>query len=208
MKRLLLLVLLMLSAMSLRGWADSPAETLTIYTKFAHLPSARAIESMKAELVVIMLPFDLLYDWRSLDRANGHDVVAQVLVVSFVGACRADLLPPTGLSGSTLGEIHIVDGEILPFADVDCDKIRELINAPLAIAADRDALLGRAMARVLAHEMYHLLVHTTVHASSGIAKAFFSKADLACNRLKFDERQLRLMRDVGSLSALGASPGL
>jgi len=197
MKRTMLFCVLMFSAMALPGQADESTGALTIYTRFAHPPSALLVGRMKTELDAIMLPFNLRFDWRSLEQANGHEVVAEVVVVNFKGACQVDTLVHGSSPIGTLGWTHIADGEILPFADVDCDKIRELMTTALAVSppAEREGLLGRAMARVLAHELYHFLAHTTKHASSGIAKASYTEAELASNCLRFDEAQLRLVRE-------------
>jgi hypothetical protein len=205
-------VLLMLSAIALRGQIDQPAGVLTIYTRFASPASALSIGEMRAELDAIMLPFHMRFDWRSLDNASGHEVVAEVVVVSFKGACRVDSVPLWGPPAGTLGWTHIADGEILPFADVDCDKIRELITTPLAVShpMEREGLLGRAMARVLAHELYHFLAHTTKHASTGIAKASYSGAELASNSLRFDPAQLHMVlggTDLALQTACGGPRG-
>jgi hypothetical protein len=192
-------VLLMISATTLQGQFDGPANTLTIYTQFVHPPSPRSIEYMRTELDAIMLPFNLRLEWRPLELANGAGVAAEIVVVSFKGECQADGALPGRSSAGSLGLTHIVDGEILPFADVDCDKIREIMTSPLATSPpmEREGLLGRAMARVLAHELYHFLAHTTRHASYGIAKAYYTGADLASQRLRFDEAQLRVVRESG-----------
>jgi len=202
-------VLLTLSALALHSQVDEPAAALTIYTRFAHPPSALSIGYMETELDAIMLPFHLRFDWRSLEQASGHEVVAEVVVVGFQGACRVDTLPPWGSPAGTLGLTHMTDGEILPFADVDCDRIREVMTSALAISppVERERLLGRAMARVLAHELYHFLVHTTKHASTGIAKASYTAAELASNCLRFDEAQLRIARASSPHRSAGEIPG-
>jgi len=199
MKRLPPFVLLMLFAITLRGQIDEPAGALTIYTRFAHPPSALSIGYMKTELDAVMLPFNLRLDWRSLEHVSGHEVVAEVMVVSFQGACQVDTLPPWKPSAGTLGWTHVADGQILPFADVDCDKIRELLVSTLGPASppERARLLGRAMARVLAHELYHFLAHTTKHASAGIAKASYTGIELASTSFRFDEAQLRFKDTSG-----------
>ncbi len=185
-------VLLMLSAIALRGQTEEPTDALTIYTRFAHPPSSLSLDSMKAELDAVMVPFHFRFYWRPLENVTGHEVVAEVMVVTFKGVCRIDTLPPWGSPPGTLGWTHIADGVILPFADVDCDQIRELMASTLATSSplQREVLMGRAMARVLAHEMYHFLAHTTKHASSGLAKAHYTGADLARNLMRFDEAQL------------------
>ncbi len=204
MKFSMAFVLLMFSAIALRGQIDEPAGGLTIYTRFTHSPSALSIAYMKTELDAIMLPFSLRLDWRSLEQGSGHENATDLVVVSFRGVCQADTLPHWNPSAGMLGWTHIADGQILPFADVDCDSIRRLMTASLACAGppERERLLGRAMARVLAHELYHFLARTTKHASTGIAKASYSSADLAYGFLRFDEAQLRsVRRKPGSVPA-------
>jgi len=107
-----------------------------------------------------------------------------------------------------LGSTHIADGRIPPFADVDCDRIRELMVSSLAPASpqERERLLGHAMARVLAHELYHFLAHTTKHASTGIAKASYTGTELAAGVLRFDEAQLRSVREKDAGRTLAAAP--
>ena len=197
MKFFRLFVLLMLSAIALRGQSDELAGALTIYTRFAHPPSPLSIGYMKTELDAIMLPFNLRFDWRALEAASGSEAVAEIVVVSFKGACLADTLIHWEPSAHMLGSTHIADGQILPFADVDCDRIRELMASSLAPASpsERERLLGHAMARVLAHELYHFLAHTTKHASTGIAKASYTGNELAAGVLRFDEVQLRSVRE-------------
>jgi hypothetical protein len=199
MRRLMLPLLLALPASAFSGptaeGAPAPSP-VTIYTQFAHPPSAVSVEHMKAELDAIMAPLDLHFAWRSLEQANGHEALFEIVVVSFQGTCRSDGLLPEELPVRALGWTHIADGQVLPFSEVDCDRIRGLMNSPLAAAApgERARLLGRAMARVLAHELYHFFTNTTNHAHSGIAKACYTGAELAGEQLRFEDAQLRKVR--------------
>jgi hypothetical protein len=175
---------------------DVPAEAVrpvTIYTQFAHPPAVVSIEEMKIELDAIMVPLDLQFDWRSLEQASGREASAELVVVSFKGECQSEWRPQQ-LQKGPLGWTHMADGAILPFADVDCDRIRDLMTHSLAMAVppERARMLGRAMARVLAHELYHFLMNTTRHSSSGIAKASYTAAELTCPYLRFDDAHLRL----------------
>ena len=192
-------LMLALSATVLSGQSgDDPAENqITIYTQFQHPPDAELIEPMQTELDEIMASLGLRFDWRSLDTANGHDVMAEILVVNFKGTCQSGDLAPEVSRGGALGWTHISDGEVLPFADVDCDKIRVLLTSPAASvpSLERERMLGRAMARVLAHEMYHFFTNSTKHAASGIAKAFYSSRELASPHLSFEEAQIHEVRE-------------
>jgi len=86
-------------------------------------------------------------------------------------------------------------GKVLPFADIDCDSVRKLIDRELrrASAGLREDILGRAMGRVVAHELYHILLHTTSHGRDGLARPAQSRSDLLSAQRTFapaDERKL------------------
>lgn len=186
-------------AMAFPSQKEMPREVageITIYTQFAQLPEAISVENMKQELSTIMAPLGVHFDWRLLEEATGHQVSAELMVVNFQGHCKADWPTPIPSRSGPLGWTHIADGEILPFAGVDCDRIREILVQPLAEASplQRARMMGRGMARVLAHELYHFLMNTTKHASTGIAKPSYSAGELAGEYLRFDDQHLRLMR--------------
>ena len=198
MKRSMLWLLPMLSAavpVTGRELAGS-APDLTIYTQFANLPTALSVEYMKTELNAIVAPLDLHLEWSSLDETDGHQVKAELLVVRFKGTCQINVLPPGLSHAGALGWTHVSDGQILPFTDVDCDRIRNVMESPLTMAVpmERAKLLGRAMARVLAHEIYHFLTNNTKHSSSGIAKPTYSAGELAAQSLRFEAAELEAIR--------------
>ncbi|MGA2132541.1 MAG: hypothetical protein ABSH50_09630 [Bryobacteraceae bacterium] len=175
---------------------NGDSSQITIYTDFAHSPAAAVIPHMKAELDNIMAPLSLRFDWCSLSEADGRHAVYELVVVRFRGACQVDTLPTPAKSGP-LGWTHVAGGRMLPFTDVDCDRIREIMTLPLAVAApvQRPQLLGRAMGRVLAHELYHFLTNTARHGTGGITKRAYNAADLTTAHLWFDPADLNLLRE-------------
>ena len=193
------LLIFMAPAMVLASQNSLVSSTVAIYTRFAHAPSTLSVEQMKAELDAIMAPSDLHLDWRDMEQTGNRQPTAELMVVSFKGECQADWLTPTASHDSALGWTHISDGQLLPFTDVDCDRIRHLMRQPLSLAPppERAKMLGRAMARVLAHELYHYLLHTTRHASSGLAKASYTASELASVYLRFADTQVLLLRQQG-----------
>jgi len=202
------LVMLLVPAIAPASQKDLPSEVdrpITIYTQFVRQPAGRAIQQMKDELDTIMGPLGLRFEWRSLESANGHDASAELMVVRFKGECQTEWLPSLTTHSGALGWTHVSDGQILPFAGVDCDRIRDLIDHTLAVSLppERSRMLGRAMARVLAHELYHFLFNTPRHASSGIAKSAYSAGELTSEHLSFDDVELRLLRQDKLHSFLG-----
>ena len=176
---------------------------ITVYTQFEHPYAAGSIEIMREELEAIMSPLGLDFTWRDLERSHGNEVSVELVVVTFKGRC--EMTVPVNALGETgaLGWTHISDGSILPFSDVDCDKIRRFI-APEVRSLDqeeRDAVYGRAVGRVLAHELYHVFTNTTRHASWGVAKAFYTSRDLASAQFHFQEKDTNAFR-AGKLKPL------
>jgi len=96
-------------------------------------------------------------------------------------------LGPEG-EGGALGSTKISNGQVLPFSELECDRIRRSI-APLAVGyskEDRESLLGRAMGRVLAHELFHVFAKTEQHGQQGVTKTSYSRKDLVAGSFEFD----------------------
>lgn len=75
---------------------------------------------------------------------------------------------------------HVSDGQVLPFIEVDCDRIRHALFSTMwgEDFQHRDFLLGRALARIIAHELHHV-VHSEVHHSEeGLAQPRLTAASL------------------------------
>jgi len=89
-----------------------------------------------------------------------------------------------------LGQTQVVDGMVLPIADVLCDSVRKLIDRDVrsSPAAERDELLGRALGRVMAHELYHVLLRTRDHGHDGLARPAQSSVELLAARNPFAEQ--------------------
>jgi len=91
-----------------------------------------------------------------------------------------------------------VDGKVLPFSDVECDRVRASIRSANGRQLS-DLVLGRALARVLAHELYHVLARTPTHARAGLAKRSLSGIELSSDRLELkfaDVNRMKAARDA------------
>ena len=175
-------------------WA--PSAPITLYTSFQQEPPADVMEAIQDEVEAIMAPIGLRFEWRNLAGVRGQEASAELAVVTFQGRCNtAGMSAQAKLSGA-LGWTHMSDGEILPFTDVSCDRVREFVQRQLVVAhpEERAGLYGRALGRVLAHELYHIFANTTRHASWGVAKECYTVQDLLTDDFQFQEKESRLLR--------------
>jgi hypothetical protein len=123
-----------------------------------------------------------------IDDRRAEDHFSGLMVVRFHGQCSLEGETAPGFSGAALGFTHSSDGQILPYSQLECDRIHSSIAAMLAgtTPPERDSLMGRAMGRVLAHELFHVLADTGKHGQSGVAKPTYSGKELVADRFDFD----------------------
>jgi hypothetical protein len=198
-------------------WAVLPAPgqvgSVALYTEYQRQPSPVVVQALEEEVDSLMAPEGLRFDWRSLP-ADGRQASTELAVVTFKGRCEVQRSVIIAPLDHRLGWSYISDGEVLPFADVDCEAVgsyvlKELLYLP---AESREKVFGRAVGRVLAHELYHVFARTVHHSAHGVDQPAFSVAELLSDRLVFDDHEpdlhiLRLnpatapKRDTGSPQA-------
>jgi hypothetical protein len=192
--------------LALLGWQMSGAEAIferapiALYVKFERQPSDSATGILQRELHTILSPLGFEFAWRSAANA-GSEVWAALAVVNFKGHCDGgDLVREDRFAGGALGWTHVSDGKILPFTEVDCDRIggflaNGLYSLPIQI---RERVFQRAIARVVAHELYHVFTQKAGHGSWGVAKAEFSTGELLSDSFLFQSREARALRRRGA----------
>ena len=191
------LALFCLLAGVLPAWSETRGATMdpiALYVKFQHDPTPAVTVALRQELSLIMGPIGLDFAWRDLALA-GSDVSTELAVVNFLGHCDTGGMNNRSRFEGALGWTHMSDGQLLPFTDVSCDRVREFTQTGLlGLRADeRDAQYGRALARVLAHELYHIFANTTRHGA-GVAKECYSMADLMNVDFQFREKEIQLLQ--------------
>ena len=193
------LVLFCLLAGVVPGWNETRVATfapITLYTQFQQAPPAGVLEALQEEVEAIMAPIGLRFEWRDLGKTGGHEVSAELAVVTFKGRCDAAGLTSRSRFEGALGWTHVSDGQILPFTDINCDRVRQLTQSGLLVfrAEDRAANYGRALGRVLAHELYHIFASTTRHGSIGVAKESYNMQDLLADDFQFQAKESRMLQ--------------
>ena len=177
--------------------ANSQAESPTaIFTEFEKPAPEAVFAALRAELEAIMQPAGYRFEWRAVKTATGRDVFRELVVVNFKGHCEApQAIGPREVAGP-LGWTHTSGDDVLPFTDVHCDRVQNLLRNELRwdVQTDREKKLGRALARVLAHELYHVFARTKKHGSWGVAKSAYSAAELADKDFLFDDDDIDTLR--------------
>ncbi len=211
-----ILCCLALSALSALGETmGGSGAPLRIYTDFRSQPARNIEDSLHSELAALVSPIGLRLEWRALSAPRFGEASAALVVVGFLGSCDVSGLQPEHIDLGALAWTHISDGVILPFVDVDCNQLRQLLQSRLVrIRADlREHLFGRALARVLGHELYHVFAETRHHANSGVAQPVFTAAELLSEKFDFEEKEFRVLRTSKLRSLLvfhnvgGQAPG-
>jgi hypothetical protein len=190
--------------------ASAAAATLTVALASDHSVSERVTRAMQREVESALAPSGVVLNWKGSNSLNS-EVFERLARVRLRGSCRLDAPISSSLridrrNIEALGQTQVVDGKVLPIADVQCDLIRKLIDRDLRIipASEQDELLGRALGRVMAHELYHVLLRTRAHGHSGLARPAQNSAELLAPRNTFageEERKLaqsEAIADAGS----------
>jgi hypothetical protein len=206
------LVLFCLLAGVFPGWSETRGATfapITLYTQFQQAPPEGVLQALQDEVESIMAPIGLRFEWRNLGKTGAHEVSAELAVVTFKGRCdTANLVTRSRFEGA-LGWTHVSDGQILPFTDVSCDRIREFVQSGLLTyrAEDREEKYGRALGRVLAHELYHIFANTTRHGSVGVAKESYNVQDLLADDFRFEAKESRMLQTSRPRPAVESTAG-
>jgi hypothetical protein len=187
-------VALVCPAFAERALPPALPETLTvaIFPQGHYAPLV--LREMAREVGSILRHSGVKVEWR---LGAGQQVFDEPLaIVKLIGTCNMDLSATRGNPGP-LGWTHAVNGEILPFSEVACDNVRRAIQSEMRAEdwSRGNALLGRAMGRVLAHELFHIVAATKEHTGSGVSQSALSPAELISDRLDLDPAGVELIQD-------------
>jgi hypothetical protein len=192
------LVLIPLSIVNAAARPKITPDPLTIVFRFDGPYSEKSLVEMKRELRTILKDSGIHIDWRDQSNVAAADSFPNLVVVKFRGKCRMEPLPYLYDERGPLAFTYSTDGAVLPFSEIECDKVRSSLHTAM-LGGDHnrsDLLFGRALARVLAHELYHVLAKTHSHAGQGIAEKALSGAQLISERLRLNPAELNQMHDA------------
>ena len=175
-----------LSVLLMSSAAAYAVENLTLLVQFEEKPSPQSVQVMKDELQTLMKT--VAVDWKLLNELGPGESFPDLVVVKFKGSCqvhRSEPIAPFLIDErGPLAFTHTADGQVLPFSEVECDRLRRTLK-PLTRGVSQqtaDILLGRALGRVLAHELYHVRSNTTKHEKEGVNRRGLTLDQLAGKR--------------------------
>jgi hypothetical protein len=186
------------------GALAAESSTIAVFLDFESASSPATIREMETEIATIMKPSGLQFEWHMLNDRKSGESYPDLVVMTFKGVCEEEEplmneLGPVG-RGAPLAFTHISEGKILPFSEVQCDTIRKYIapNVTSSRPQERDAILGRALGRVVAHELYHIVASTTVHAADGVQRSFHTPKELTARQFHFTAHESEVLRATKS----------
>ena len=168
--------------------------------------SRLVVQQMQEELKRTLRGTDAHVEW--LDQSNATKQFAGRRVsVTLLGDCTGDLLD--GAPNGALGWAKVQDGRVLPFVNIDCDRVRAQIS-PEILAEDqvaREVRVGRALGRVLAHELAHVMRRDRVHGEDGLTGERLNARDLLLGSMRLSAADLTpLMPTVSGLRRAAVAP--
>lgn len=152
---------------------------LTVIMDFRGLHSDPTIREMERETGNILKTTGLILDWR-LRKDAFKESYADLVVMTFTGACRFDREPRVYDELGPLASTNTSNNQILPFGQVDCDHVVQSARSAMfgGDFAHADLLVGRALGRVVTHEIVHMLTHSAEHGRDGVFEAALSGRQL------------------------------
>lgn len=147
-------------------------------------PADDFLKLLRREVDHIFQPSGLTLRWES-GRRRQSGIYDRVVVVRLRGRCTAqrvtDFHEGSLVNGSPLGRTYVMDGEVIPHAEVDCDQVaralaelRGRLTTNLIVAN----LYARLAGRVLSHEMMHILLETREHDAADFTRPSLRLEDL------------------------------
>jgi hypothetical protein len=177
--------------------SDNP---VVVYARTDSQLPAQIQEELRTEVGQIMADAGYQIEWRSLAALHRGETAAELAVVTFHGGCAAEDSARPPARSAALGWTHISDGVVLPFAEVDCDRVYALLAPRVKHMQPtaRGRTFARALGRVVAHELYHIFTHGAPHGSSGVAKPVYGADELTTEHFAFASREADLLQRSGS----------
>lgn len=157
------------------------------------------LPAMRAEAGKILTPAGVRICWSDADGGGQAAGQRRLVVVRLVSAGSAGVAVKG--SDGVLAITHMAEGRILPFVDLDVERVGRSIPRLGGFGrAIQPQEYGRALGRVLAHELYHVLSGSAEHDSEGVAKRALNGLELVKSELNLSAQACRRIREPAGLA--------
>ncbi len=170
-----------------------PSDSLTVVLDIKdHHYSPSSLAAMESETQRIFDDTGMKLDWRLKERLPEHAEFSNVVVFTMTGSCRMSMVPLLVDERGPLALTYTSDGEVLPFGEVRCDRIKASLQRSPHPGNGRswDDLFGIALGRVMAHELYHMLSDERGHTESGVTRTSLRADELVSGTVRLDPSAL------------------
>ena len=178
---------LLTTASLLAGNPSPDPQPVTVLMEFTGVRSATSLNALKSELQTILSDSHLQLDLQLKSNLSGA-VSGDLLLFKMKGHCTMSALPIGALSDERgpLAMTHSANGELLPFGEVECDRVRTALQRTVGRGNPEahQTEYGIALARVMAHEIYHMLAKSPAHTKEGLTKEALSSRELSRGTLR------------------------
>jgi hypothetical protein len=173
--------------------------TLLLYVETPHRLSGESLNAMKLELREMLTTPALAFQFISPENALPPAFFESLISVRLVGACNVNESTSVPAAGA-LAFAHSSDGRILPFVEVECDRVRSHVRGAFwgPDCKRSHYLYGRALARVLAHELYHVMTGRKQHTSTGLMRKALTGSQLISDEFELDDPMDQYKNTVSS----------
>ncbi len=194
----------LLLALAQAVWAGTlvppPSPTsLTVVLNYEQPYSQPSFEALQHRLQSILNEVGLKLEVREGSRLQPHEQFSGLVVFHMKGSCSMKALPVGALSDERgpLAMAYSSDGSILPFGEVECDRVRQSLQR---LVGSQDSAMyqkayGSALGMVMAHEIYHMLARSPIHTHKGVTKASLSAREMLEGELSLPKVARLSMRE-------------
>lgn len=161
--------------------ASEPLSPVTVLLSYERPYSRSSFEALQQQLQHVLNDVGIKLEIRERQAAVPHEQFSDLFLFQMKGRCSMDGLPVGALSDErgALAMAYSQDGNILPFGEVECDRVRESLQRLVGRSHPEayQSAFG-ALGMVMAHEIYHMLAHSPHHTRQGVTKESLSAREL------------------------------
>jgi hypothetical protein len=171
----------------------SPEVAVIVHT--GEVFSPQAWQAMQEESGRIALQAGIRVKFVDHAQASGREF-QDLVVFRVTGKCEMDSFPALLDERGPYAWAITHDENVTSFGQVRCDRIRESVKTAMhgGDYSWGNALLGRALGRIVAHELYHMLANTKTHGKTGVARDALTARQLIADSLDLSDHDRPAMR--------------